>query len=636
MTASPTNRSVPANPDRPARRSIIDLLLDLAEKRYLLGINEYGKPYAIDRSDESVQLALTVPADRDRLSGQIAADYRTEHDSMPDRRYRTPLLEQVVVMAERAGRLLQIAPARHDDVLDQLTADGLNIDAGNVPLVRGVLSRLSGRDDVFVSGYSLTRPIRNDRDDLRLVPMDRAVHLRNWTERQGRIPFYRVDPNTGAVAEEFMPVPVADLVLGRSEYDGVHPVVGLARIPVVRPDGSIALRDGYDPATRLYLDVVPSLRDLPVPDDPTANDVVAAGNVLREIVDGFPFGHKDDPESLRQASRANAIGLLISPALKTMYPRDPIPAHVITAAMQGSGKSLLADRLPGALAGGSSPLTYSSDEREMRKLITAQMMDSPKMILAMENILPGTILESGVLAQFLTQDVWEDRVLGANRKVSMNIDRIVTASGNNLTVGPDLAARSVPIIIDPNTAHPEARPFSRNLDDAQVIDQVQPELMTAVLTLVRRWALDGCPPMPPPKRFRQFTRWAGRVGAILAMIGVAGHLANLDALRAVSDDELSLAVMFEELGRQFGVHGEWTAAQMAAHLRDVPDLLDQLPILTSGIRRDDGTIPASSLATRLGTLLRQHAGQFHGGFRIDRRGFAHRSVRAWSITESQS
>lgn len=112
------------------------------------------------------------------------------------------------------------------------------------------------------------------------------------------------------------------------------PLAGVAEGPVLRPDGSIVDRPGYDPATRLVCVPAPGLVVPTIPAQLTNADAVGAVAVVIDAIGEFPF---DSP-----ASKANAIAGLLTPVVR-QYISGHAPLELIDAPDAGSGKTLLSD-----------------------------------------------------------------------------------------------------------------------------------------------------------------------------------------------------------------------------------------------------------------------------------------------------
>ena len=349
---------------------------------------------------------------------------------------------------------------------------------------------------------------------------------------------------------------------------------------------------------------------------------------MLQLLDGFPFGGRHDTEERKGASLANAVGLLLSVPLKSMFPRMLTPMHAVDAGAQGSGKSLLAMFLPGLLAGGYGTVTYTTDESEQRKRLTSEF-GRGRRVLSFDNIAIGTVFESAVLAQVITSERWEDRILGGNRMISKPMDKIVTASGNSLRLGPDMIARTVPILLDPPTDQPAKRKFTRRLDSNEVLDQIRPELIKAVLTILVAWAREGRPERRDAPIMRQFSTWAARVGGILEMIGVPHHLANLDEFEAIDPAEEALAFLWAKIADNYSYPDEFTAGDVARLIKDHEAWDEDLPSwIADRIDRDRfNGLNLSKLAQTLGSTFRSHRLQYHGRVRVTPYRRVHNSTR---------
>jgi putative DNA primase/helicase len=95
---------------------------------------------------------------------------------------------------------------------------------------------------------------------------------------------------------------------GRWQYRYLR---GVVSVPVIRPDGSIAAREGYDASTGLLLTNLPP--GLNVPERPTPADAVQALRVLSELLREFPFESETDA--------AAALSALLSAVLRPSWGR---------------------------------------------------------------------------------------------------------------------------------------------------------------------------------------------------------------------------------------------------------------------------------------------------------------------------
>src|ERR1022692_4426588 len=76
-------------------------------------------------------------------------------------------------------------------------------------------------------------------------------------------------------------------VHSRANWPGIRHLESVVDYPVLRPDGTILVRNGYDPDTGLLLENTCDLGRLP--DRPIQADAIAARNRLLDVVADFPF-----------------------------------------------------------------------------------------------------------------------------------------------------------------------------------------------------------------------------------------------------------------------------------------------------------------------------------------------------------
>jgi len=165
-------------------------------------------------------------------------------------------------------------------------------------------------------------------------------------------------------------------------------------VPVLRPDGTILKRPGYDEQTGLVY--VPA-REFPVPEIPTVRLGALGGVVaimpISDIIQDFPF--------VDRASRANTFAKFLTAVIRDAI-NGPVPLGVTKAPRAGSGKGQL-DDVASAISTGSeaSKQTMPTNEDEFRKALTSILMRGSR-IAVFDNIPENVKLESAVLASCLT------------------------------------------------------------------------------------------------------------------------------------------------------------------------------------------------------------------------------------------
>lgn len=377
----------------------------------------------------------------------------------------------------------------------------------------------------------------------------------------------------------------------------------ITQSPTIRQDGSIAQLPGYDPETRLFY-YQRSGESVNVPEEPTQDDVGAATALVDELLCDFPFDC--------QASRANAIALLLSPIVQSAI-KDVTPLFLIDAPTAGSGKSLLAV-VAGIISGGATPdlTTAPTKDEEWPKKITAILSAGPSLVV-IDNV--KYTLQSADLAAMLTAGTWTDRVFGKNTETVVLPNRAVwVATGNNIQLGGDIPRRCVWIRIDPRQSKPHEREGFLHANLTQWTMENRGRLLTALLTICRAWYAAGSPSGLVPA-FGSFEKWTRAVGGILAHAGITGFLANRDRLWEQSDTESTeweafLANWVEMYGTE-----PVTPKELVQDIESGAAIAETAPAPVS-----DAVHGKGSSCSRVGCQLKARLGKRYGprGLRLER------------------
>ena len=466
------------------------------------------------------------------------------------------------------------------------------------------LARANDPPELFRREGSLVR-VASEDGAVRVEPVTDAI-LRGYLARAAH--WRRRAPN-GSQEAAWTPRTVVQDVAVQPDVD--LPILrGLARSPVLRPDGTLAAAAGYDPATRLWLDLSDCPPIPPVPPSPSAADIAAARNLLvSEWLGDFPF--------VDEASRAHALAALVEPFVRPVI-AGPLPLHAIDAPAPGTGKTWLVDVLS-IVATGQQPLTLTEadNEEEWRKRIAAALAGSPTMLL-IDNI--RRRLVTGALASALTAwPRWRDRLLGRNDAVLL-VPVLCSwfATGNKLNVDQELARRSVLTRLDAGVEKPHKRTGFRHTPLHAWTGESRGRLMGAVLTFVQAWAAAGRP--PGSGTLGSYEEWIRVVGGILDVAGVPGFLANADAFYERADEHEVEWRAF--VGVWLDRHGE-----DSVRTGELRTLAEESELL--GAQLGDGS--ERSQSTRLGNALRQREDRVYGGHRIQRDGTGKRKVGRWRL-----
>jgi len=334
-----------------------------------------------------------------------------------------------------------------------------------------------------------------------------------------------------------------------SRADRFSPLDRLAHAPFVRPDGSIVTEPGYDETTRTILMPDEVFAGIEVPDQPSPEQITAARElILTEWLGDFPV---DDAPDL-----ANLLGLVVTPAIRGMVPRAPLA--VIDGLQMGVGKNLLADSILTVYTGqAAQPMNWVDESDELRKQITSAFRTGAEFFIFDE----AHTLDGAPLAQALTAETWQDRILGVSTMANFP-NRVTWMSlGNNVHVKGDITRRVFRIALRPKYANPQDRaahtfrhPGTSGLDLLSWTRANRRQLMTAILTLVRAWFAQGQPYPSRGVSFGSFEGWERIVGGIVETAGVPQFLDNLKVWRSESDFDSQywishLTWLYEQFGQ---------------------------------------------------------------------------------------
>jgi primase-polymerase (primpol)-like protein len=393
----------------------------------------------------------------------------------------------------------------------------------------------------------------------------------------------------------FPPATAAKAVLySISSDDGIRALERVVNVPTLRGDGTLLNTPGYDAASKLFYHPT---TDIPrIPDKPTQEDAKTAAAWILDMLRDFPFDGK--------SSRDNYLGLLLTFVTRPLC--GCVPLALIDAPAAGTGKSLLSKIACITATGGAAAFGVQlGDESETRKNITSRLRDGPS-IIVIDNV--EDVISSPTLAACLTTEIWEDRLLGRSRMLSLPMRAAVVATGNNLKVGKDMPRRCFYIRLDANDVRPWMRNgFKHRLPEYAIENRGR--IAAALVTMARAWICGGRP-CGDNSTLGGFEGWCNVVGGILQYAGLPGFLGNLEEMRLSTADEEDDAGAWEV----------WMAAiyaQFGDEAFTVSHLAENMSGMYGGELREDapnslGEIGAPgdrSWLIRLGNALHSHKGQ---------------------------
>jgi primase-polymerase (primpol)-like protein len=272
-------------------------------------------------------------------------------------------------------------------------------------------------------------------------------------------------------------------VLENGSYPGVRPLRGLAEVPFPRPDGSLVVAPGYDPATAVFH--APTVALDPLPERPDQAAAQAAAQALLELVEQFPFASDDD----KAVWLAALLTVLARPGIA-----GPVPGIALVANRAGTGKGKLID-VVGILATGKPVpcTTYPKDDEETRKVKIALALAATQ-IVHLDNLDEGSLYGCGPLDSAVTSLEVNDRITGT-AKITGGIELRPAwfLSGNNVAPGKDAFRRWLVCNLLTELERPEERNDLVIPDLLAHVRTHRAELVRAGLIILQAHAAAGRP-----------------------------------------------------------------------------------------------------------------------------------------------
>lgn len=443
-----------------------------------------------------------------------------------------------------------------------------------------------------------------------------AEHTFTFELRRQKLP----DGDYELVEVEAMPKEtVAGSVLKSTNWPNLRPLHGIVTAPVFRPDGTLVQEPGYDPVTALIY--APKLPLPPVPDNPTREELRAARKFLRdELLHDFPWVGP---------SRANYIGLLVAPLLRTYLGGVLVPLGAIDATSPATGKTLLTLIMTSIYSGYTRP--WVSDDIELRKAITSILVDQGGAVVCLDNVGKTEVVDQATLSTLLTSKVWSDRILGASANARVPNDRVWVVTGNALSIGGDNASRAVPIRLDAEMPNPDLRPASKfalgDLEEWLASADNRAMLLHHLLVLVRGWIVAGAPRIETP--MRAFAPWASATAGFLGWLREPGFMTNRHWLGEGDEEEATYGAFYSRWYELFGDRAVSTGELRNSAVPTFNGAAECDWKDTFLVRKRDGQIPSAS---GLGKMLTSERGRYRGGYRLNGHFDTHTKVWSYSVT----
>lgn len=495
----------------------------------------------------------------------------------------------------------------------------IRIVAGEIPRIVNEAEDallLLGRE-IYQRGGMVVRPVltdlkaADDRDTKgwRLIPVSSA-HLVDAFTCAAR--FLKHDKRSKGWIPVDAPNKVADIYLARQGRWKLPVLTEVTNTPFLRADGSICDQAGYDTASGLLFK--PDKQTFPpISQSPTKADAAAALELLKTLIEGFPF--------VGEVDRAVALsGILTTLDRRAMA---TAPLHAFSAPSAGTGKSLLID-LFAILATGRpmSVIAQGRNEEELEKRLGAALLAGDAAI-SLDNC--DHPLTSAFLCQALTQGQLNIRLLGYSQNIETPMNATIFANGNNLVIVGDLVRRTLMSTMDAQCEQPELRTFNVNV--IELARAKRGQMVIAALTILYAWRLlRESEPGGQLRPLGGFERWSQRVREALVWLGCADPCESIAKVRSNDPEREALQAVVLQWQQYLILNGKYAIQDVIG--RAVNDASFHTALLNVAADRNGGLV--SNM--RLGRWLKQVQGKMINGLRLLQDG-NDRGYPLWKLTD---
>jgi hypothetical protein len=197
------------------------------------------------------------------------------------------------------------------------------------------------------------------------------------------------------------------------------------------------------------------------------------------------------------------------------------------ASLERTGKGKLAsETLGGVVLGRTAPvMPWAGSEEARDKRVTA-LLKRGDTIAVIDNLDTSLTFDSAVLAALLTSRQYTGRLLGKSEMVDLPNTLTLVATGNNVRCSGEIAKRTIPIVLQPKTDHPEARTDFKHSEVVAHVTRVRIDVLAALLGMIENWKAR---PVFHDQPMGGFDTWSRVCGGILFANGFTAWRTNFDS-----------------------------------------------------------------------------------------------------------
>jgi hypothetical protein len=376
-------------------------------------------------------------------------------------------------------------------------------------------------------------------------------------------------------------------IYDRGDFPGIEKIRGVVNYPLLRENGTVHQRHGYDPQTGYWLETGENWN---VPEKPNLEILLAP---LAE----FPFV---DPHH-----KAAFVAAMLTIVVQHLVPGN-LPAFAIDASSKRTGKGLLGKVASIITTGkpGFSTTALKFSEDEMLKTLFAAAVQGVG-ILYFDNI--SRSIESDVLCSLITEPRLSDRVLGHTKIVEVEYRPFIVFNGNNLNFRQDIIPRILICRMEYDGADTHLRKF-KIPDLVAHVTKNRKALLENLLAVARYYILAGRP-LHIYETWGGFEGWLNFVGNAIVHAGLpnpnTNNFVHLNSHDPKQDGIQALLPWLHNTGRK------WAVKELLTQAGNDPEPLHEILVNIANLR--EAGLPTSKL---LGDRLRENNGAVYEGLKL--------------------
>lgn len=327
----------------------------------------------------------------------------------------------------------------------------------------------------------------------------------NLRERLTRLIRFVRETKEGQTSPVHPPEWSVAAIAQRGIWPGVPELTAVAEFPVLTPAGHLLIKDGYDPASKMYLST--GCGDIDLPKKITPKRLGDSVGRLRGLVSQFPWRSPRD--------EAAWFAALLTPICRPVI-FGPCPMFLVDANLPGSGKTLLAQLIAVILTGRKVGVQAWPEQLDQRQTIISAIAITGRSVLLLDN-LTGRFGDA-VTDAVLTSESWQYRPFRTQRTVEIPLRCVMIGTGNNLTLAGDTPRRVLRIRLECAIENPEERQGFDIPDLLTHVREHRKEVLTDLLTMVQWWMESGRPADLPA--WGSYEAWTSVVRGIIDHCGL--------------------------------------------------------------------------------------------------------------------